>query len=239
MRSVRSNRRWTVILVPPRPGAKTRRVTISSRTVMSVSTFALIAVAVGATWTNETSAVAASTAARLAESQRTVISLLDSVQLLGAVAQQVREGKLPPRDMIMPVAGRISSSFSTSRLHPLLQIFRAHKGVDVSAPSGTRIVSTADGTVRFVGWKFGYGLTVEIQHTGDIVTRYGHCRSSLVREGDRVNAGQAIALVGSSGLSTGPHVHFEVLSHGISVDPIKYLAESRSYAAVSSAGGTH
>jgi murein DD-endopeptidase MepM/ murein hydrolase activator NlpD len=216
---------WTLILVPPRPGARTREVTVSTRSLLSVGSVAFLLVAGAATYTGETTNLAASTADRLAESQRTVVGLLDSVQYLGALA--TRAAKLPPKDMIMPVAGYITSGFNSSRLHPILDIFRAHKGVDLAAEAGTRIVAPAAGRVKSVGWRFGYGLTVEIQHTGDVVTLYAHCQKAFVHVGDAVSTGQAIAAVGSSGLATGPHVHFEVINHGNSVDPIKFLAASR------------
>jgi murein DD-endopeptidase MepM/ murein hydrolase activator NlpD len=217
---------WTVILVPPKPGARTREVTVSTRSLISVGTTAFLLVAGAATYTGETSNFAATTADRLAESQRTVVGLLDSVQYLGALA--TRAAKLPPKDMITPVAEvRITSGYSASRLHPILDMFRAHKGVDFAAQAGTDIVATANGRVKSVGWRFGYGLTVEVQHSGDVVTLYAHFLKAFVHEGEPVKMGQTIAAVGSSGLATGPHVHFEVITHGQSVDPIKYLAQSR------------
>lgn len=225
----RKNPGWTVILVPPKPGARTREVTVSTRSIISVGTVALMIVAGAATYTGETTNMAANTADRLAESQRTVVGLLDSVQYLGALA--ARAATLPPKDMIMPVAGMITSGFSASRYHPILDMFRAHKGVDLAADAGTHIVAPAAGRVRAVGYRFGYGLTVEVQHSGDVVTLYAHCQESFVHPGDLVTSGQSIAAVGSSGLATGPHVHFEVISHGVSVDPIKFLAASRDSAA--------
>ena len=228
----RKRRAWTIILVPPRPDARTRQLRISTRTVAGIGSLAMTLIAAGATWTGETTNIAEATAVRLAESQRTVVSLLDSVRVLGALAADAKAARLPPRDMIMPVAGVISSGFAASRFHPLLELFRAHRGVDVSAPSGTRIVSPAAGRVTFVGWRFGYGLTVEIMHSGQVMTRYAHCRSSRVRVGEQVVLGQEIASVGSSGLATGPHVHFEVIARGNSVDPIKFLALSRDPVAV-------
>ena len=87
--------------------------------------------------------------------------------------------------------------------------------------------AAAPGRVKYVGYRIGFGLTVEIQHTGDVVTRYAHCQQVFVHVGDPVSANQAIAAVGSSGLATGPHLHFEVITRGESVDPIKYLAQSR------------
>src|SRR5205085_4348752 len=141
--SVAGKRRaaWTVILVPPRPGEPTRQLTVSTRTLAAIGTVALAFVGAAATWTGETTTLAANTADRLAESQRTVVALLASVQSLQAAA--VRASRLPPRDMILPVVGEITSRFSGSRLHPILQVFRAHLGVDVSAPAGTAIVAPA------------------------------------------------------------------------------------------------
>ena len=77
----------------------------------------------------------------------------------------------------------------------------------------------------------GYGLVVELVHSGGVVTRYAHCRSALVKPGERVTMGQAIATVGSSGLATAPHLHFEVLLRGSPVDPVKFLAGTRAPAA--------
>lgn len=225
---------WTVILVPPRPGAPTREVHVSTRSLVTVGTFALMIVAGAATYTGETTKLASNTADRLAESQSTIVGLLDSVQILQAMA--ARAAKLPPKDMLMPVAqAQITSSFKSSRLHPILDIFRAHKGVDLAADRGTPIVAPANGRVVSVGWRIGYGITVEVQHSGQVVTLFAHCDKALVKVGDRVNAGQVIARVGSTGLATGPHVHFEVHRDGQSVDPIRFLAETRDTAAAARA----
>lgn len=234
--STRRPRVWTILFVPPRPGARTRSFSVRARTVGAFGIVALVTVAAAATWTGGTQNFAEAASKDLAESQRTVLQLMDSVQVLGALADRTKY--LPPKDMIMPVSGRISSRFSNSRLHPILDMFRAHRGVDVSAPMGARIVAPAAGRVRFVGWRFGYGLTVELTHRGNIVTLYAHCRTASVREGQTVAAGQPIATVGSSGLSTGPHVHFEVLSRGISVDPIKFLASTRAAGQVDAGAGS-
>jgi murein DD-endopeptidase MepM/ murein hydrolase activator NlpD len=227
--SSRKDRRtiWTVVLVPPRPGVRTRQLTVRARTVIAIGTFALALVAGAATWTGETSSIAATTADRLAQSQRTVLTLLDSVQVLGELLAGERAKRLPPRNMMMPLSGRISSNYARSRLHPILRIFRPHRGVDIAAPAGTRIVAPAAGRVRFVGRRPGHGLVVELAHSGGVTTRYGHCRSTLVKVGNEVAMGEPIATVGSSGLTTGPHLHFEVLNRGTSVDPIKFMAASR------------
>jgi murein DD-endopeptidase MepM/ murein hydrolase activator NlpD len=107
--------------------------------------------------------------------------------------------------------------------------------VDLAANRGTAIISPAAGRVRFVGWKMGYGITVEVEHSGEIVTLFAHCDKALVKKGDRVNAGDVIARVGSTGLATGPHVHFEVIRAGRSVDPIRFLAETRDTVAAARA----
>lgn len=224
-------RAWTLILVPPRPGAPTRQLSIRARTVGVLGSFVFVIVATAATWTRETTSMAASSANKLAESQRMVVGLLDSVDALGALVARERAARLPPRNMVMPVSGRISSRFATSRMHPLLDILRAHKGVDVAAPHGTRIVAPAAGRVRYVGWRLGYGLTVELEHSGGVVTRLAHCARALVKIGDRVTIGTPVAIVGATGVATGPHVHFEVLTRGGSVDPIKFLASSRGVVA--------
>ena len=135
------SRSWTLILVPPRPGARTRQLSIRARTVGVLGSMLFVTVATAATWTRETTFIAAVSADKLAESQRTMVGLLDSVETLGALVARERAARLPPRNMVMPVSGRISSRFATSRMHPILDIFRAHKGVDLAAPHGTRIVA--------------------------------------------------------------------------------------------------
>lgn len=128
----------------------------------------------------------------------------------------------PEEGVVLPVLGRITSRFARSRFHPLLRIFRPHYGVDVAAAAGTPIVVPAAGRVREVGRHLGSGLVVEIDHGNGVVTRYLHCRSALVREGETVAEGSIIATVGSSGLATGPHLHFEVLVNDQPVDPLRY-----------------
>src|SRR5215207_3952453 len=136
----------------------------------------------------------------------------------------------------LPVIGRLASRFSRARGHPLLKVVRPHLGVDVAARRGTQITAPAAGRVSFVGRKFGFGLVVEIEHGNGVVTRYAHCGSSLVSEGDRVQRGVPIATVGTSGLSTGPHLHYEVLVHGRQVDPLRFkLTQQGADSAVSPA----
>ncbi len=220
-----SRRGWTLILVPPRPGAPTRQLTISTRSLAAAAIVLFSIVAGAATWTTETSTLAATRADRLEESQRNVLALRDSVTALQLAA--ARDSLLPPRGMILPVDGRISSAFNPSRFHPILRYFRAHLGTDITAPYGTRILAPAAARVKSVGWSIGYGLLIELEHSGGIVTRFGHCKSALVRPGDQVLEGETIGTVGSSGLATGPHVHFELLVNGTQVDPIRFVAASR------------
>ena len=122
----------------------------------------------------------------------------------------------------LPVIGAIASRFSRARRHPLLHIVRPHLGVDVAAPRGTQITAPAAGVVSFVGRKFGFGLVVEIDHGNGVTTRYAHCGRAMVDEGAHVTRGIVIATVGTSGLSTGPHLHYEVLVHGHQVDPLRF-----------------
>jgi murein DD-endopeptidase MepM/ murein hydrolase activator NlpD len=122
----------------------------------------------------------------------------------------------------LPVIGRIASRFSRARRHPLLKVVRPHLGVDVAANRGTQITAPAAGRVSFVGRRFGFGLVVEIDHGDGIVTRYAHCGSAFVSKGAHVQRGVPIATVGSSGLASGPHLHYEVLVRGRQVDPLRF-----------------
>lgn len=117
-----------------------------------------------------------------------------------------------------PVIGRQTSGFGF-RLHPLLGYTRFHKGVDYGAPSGTPIVAVADGRVSFAGWHGGHGNFVKLDHAGGLGSGYGHMSRIAVRSGTYVRQGQVIGFVGSTGLSTGPHLHFEVYKGGAAVNP--------------------
>lgn len=118
-----------------------------------------------------------------------------------------------------PVAGgRLTSSFGMRR-HPLLGYSRFHKGVDFGAPTGTPIVAAADGVVSFAGWHGGHGKYVKLTHSGGLGTGYGHMSRIAVRSGERVTQGEIIGYVGSTGLSTGPHLHYEVYKGGAAVNP--------------------
>ena len=124
---------------------------------------------------------------------------------------------------IMPTAGWLTSHFTRQRFHPLLQRSRPHEGIDVTAEMGAPIVAPAAGIVVATGTRSGYGLVVEIDHGNGIVTRYAHCSRILVRNGQRVTRGMPIAAVGSTGLSTGPHLHYEIRVGGKVVDPLTFV----------------
>ena len=108
---------------------------------------------------------------------------------------------------------RISSSFNAGRFHPILHRFKAHKGVDLAAPSGTRIKASGDGVVDFIGQQGGYGNVILLKHDNGVSTKYGHLSAfaSGLRKGAHVNQGDIIGFVGMTGLATGPHLHYEFL----------------------------
>ena len=131
--------------------------------------------------------------------------------------------RLAATPSIMPTQGWLTSAFSAMRSHPVLHVARPHEGIDVSAPMGTPIEAPAAGVVRSAGWEAGYGHTIEIDHGYGIVTRFAHASRLLVRKGERVSRGEKIALVGNSGLATGPHLHYEVHVGGRPVNPLRYV----------------
>lgn len=124
---------------------------------------------------------------------------------------------------IMPTAGWLSSAFSRSRFHPILHHARPHEGIDVAAPMGAPIVAPAAGTVTLVARQNGYGNVMEIDHGNGIETKYAHCSRIVVKNGQRVQRGQVVAYVGSTGLATGPHLHYEIHVHGKVVNPLTYV----------------
>jgi murein DD-endopeptidase MepM/ murein hydrolase activator NlpD len=138
---------------------------------------------------------------------------------------------LAPVHKPMDGAPRISSGFG-NRTDPFTGGRAFHAGIDFPAPRGTTVLSAGYGKVTFVGQRSGYGNVVEVTHTAGLVTRYGHLSAFLVKEGQVVETGTPIAKVGSTGRSTGPHLHFEVRRKEQAVDPNKYLAAGRRLAAL-------
>lgn len=138
--------------------------------------------------------------------------------------QQANSGRVTPYKghFMLPVRGRFSSPFGY-RTHPISGKHKLHTGLDIAAPQGTIIRAAGSGVVISTGWRGGYGNTVIIDHGGGISTLYGHCSRIIARDGQRVRVGDSIAAVGSTGYSTGPHLHFEVRVNGTPVNPRKYL----------------
>ena len=122
---------------------------------------------------------------------------------------------------------RVTSGFAM-RLHPLLQTWRAHKGVDYGAPQGTPIRAVGDGVVGFSGWQNGYGNAVEVRHSNGRATFYAHMSRADVRAGQRVEQGQTIGAVGATGWATGPHLHLEFRVNGDVQDPLKMARSSEA-----------
>lgn len=121
---------------------------------------------------------------------------------------------------ILPLLGRLSSGFGL-RVDPLGDGHKHHKGVDIAAPKGSSIGAVEGGVVTWSGWRGNYGNAVMIRHADGTEALYGHCESLRVQVGQAVQAGQTIGTVGSTGRSTGPHLHFELRENGEQVDPLR------------------
>lgn len=162
---------------------------------------------------------------RLDKQIRLVVALRSEFmnQAYGAVSSVVNPTAETPN--IWPVAGPISSYYGyRTSSGGIGSTF--HEGVDIAGDYGTPISATAAGTVTQAGWVGGYGYLVEVKHADGIVTRYGHNSAVLVYEGQHVDQGSMIALMGSTGNSTGPHCHYEVRIHGEAVDPMYFLPQN-------------
>lgn len=126
----------------------------------------------------------------------------------------------------VPVDGfRLTSDYGM-RTHPVLGGRRSHKGIDMSAPVGTPVYAPADGMVGKAEWFSSYGLYIQVEHGGDLQTRYGHLSRLNVAAGQFVRKGEVIGYVGSTGRSTGPHLHYEVRVAGVAVNPLPYMQEA-------------
>src|SRR3954466_2477299 len=247
---------WTLLIVPPNPLRKTRAVHITRRHVraaLAIASLCTLSIAGLGVIVFSDSLQVTATADELADAHQMILTLTDSLQSIADLDVPAGEGESgdahavknvaahgtaglarPARGIMLPAVGPITSRFSRSRWHPILRIFRPHKGVDVAAAYGSNITAPAAGRGSFVGRKLGDGLMVELDHGNGVTSRYAHCSAVKVRVGDFVSFGDVIAAVGSSGLSTAAHVHFEVRVHGDAVDPLKYLITAR----VAPRGGT-
>jgi murein DD-endopeptidase MepM/ murein hydrolase activator NlpD len=146
--------------------------------------------------------------------------VLEDLLLAGRLQKEVRPSGWPI------ASGYITSGYGL-RTDPFTGLRDYHPGMDFAAPEGSQVLSVAAGIVTAAGERNGYGNLVEIDHGNGYVTRYGHNERILVKVGDRVRRGQAISLIGSTGRSTGPHVHFEVVLNGNIVNPEQYIEAAR------------
>ncbi|MDH5324290.1 MAG: M23 family metallopeptidase [Gammaproteobacteria bacterium] len=144
------------------------------------------------------------------------LALLEAMLMNQSLQEQVSPAGRPIR------SGWLSSYFGM-RTDPFTGRQERHKGVDFAGKAGSDVISVASGVVTWAGKRYGYGNLVEVNHGNGYATRYGHNSDVLVKVGDAVKKGHKLALMGSTGRSTGPHVHFEVLHNGKAVDPMKYI----------------
>jgi murein DD-endopeptidase MepM/ murein hydrolase activator NlpD len=126
-----------------------------------------------------------------------------------------------------PIQEGFISSYFGSRADPFTGYTAVHKGLDFAGTEGSKVSAVAAGLVTFAGERTGFGQMVEINHGNGLATRYAHNEKLLVKQGDMVRKGQDVALLGSTGHSTGPHLHFEVLKNGQQVDPLRFIGEDR------------
>lgn len=149
--------------------------------------------------------------------------ILKEEVLMEAVPKIVERGTKIPPTYIKPISGgRLSSGFG-KRTAPKKGASTYHKGIDWATPTGTPVYASSGGTVEKAGWGSGYGYVVYIKHPDGKQTRYGHLSKVLVKAGQSVKQGEKIALSGNTGVSTGPHIHFEILVNGSQVNPLNYL----------------
>lgn len=139
---------------------------------------------------------------------------------------QVKHALLRSTPSIYPTNGYVSSGFSRNRMHPILNRARPHEGLDIAARHGTPIRAPANGVVSFAGRRGAYGNVVEIDHGFGYKTRFAHLSKALVERGQRIERGDLIAEVGTTGLSTSPHLHYEVLLDGRPQNPALYILDS-------------
>jgi murein DD-endopeptidase MepM/ murein hydrolase activator NlpD len=157
--------------------------------------------------------------AREIERQQERLSALENLLLDRKLSAAVTPSGWPVQ------GGWISSGFGV-RADPFNGHQSYHEGVDIASSMGSPVLAMGDGVVSHSGEKSGYGLLVEVTHESGLITRYAHASAVLVRVGDRVQKGQPIAQVGTTGRSTGPHLHFEVVRNGTSVSPMRYLQQA-------------
>ncbi|MDR1323677.1 MAG: peptidoglycan DD-metalloendopeptidase family protein, partial [Candidatus Margulisbacteria bacterium] len=164
-------------------------------------------------------------AQRLAYERREDTLLKNSKEIEDMIKKILRSSPSEARGTgkyIWPLKGILTSQYGR-RFHPVFKVWRTHSGMDIAAPTGTPIKAADSGVVILSEWYGGYGRAIVVDHGKGFATLYGHLSKQNVKEGDRVNKGQVIGLVGSSGVATGPHLHFEIRINGETTDPQPYL----------------
>lgn len=151
------------------------------------------------------------------EKETTVVETRRKSPSLSTVALKPFSGSF-----LMPVSGEISSRFGR-RAHPFRRVTHFHTGIDIRARRGTPIMAAAAGRIAYAGWKRGYGLMVEIEHGSGFRTVYAHCSKLHVRVGTMIQAGSTIGLVGATGVTTGSHLHFEIMRGSVLLDPLSFF----------------
>lgn len=151
------------------------------------------------------------------ESQLTVIETLIEQRIMSNL--QKPKGKPTQKGWI--------SSYFGQRKDPFTGRQSMHRGIDVAGKEGEKIVATANGVVTWAEERSGYGKLIEVDHGNGLLTRYGHCESIDVEVGQQVMQGESLGTIGSTGRSTGPHIHYEVIKNGVKVNPLKYVRQSR------------
>lgn len=150
----------------------------------------------------------------------------DAKKMTKIIASLKTSEKFVGGKMMWPTPGhtRITSYFG-NRLHPVYKTYKMHTGIDISAPSGANIVAALEGTVIYSDWFGGYGKVIMVDHGGGIVTLYAHCSTLVAKTGQKVTKGQTVAKVGTTGVSTGAHLHFEVRQNGKYIDPVPWVTK--------------
>ena len=148
----------------------------------------------------------------------------------GLLCQSMSAFAFPAGSKVYPLLGSKMSSDYGNRRHPIKRVIKHHDGIDLAAPLDAPIRSISDGVVIFADPYGGYGRYIVVRHLGGLTTHYGHCHNIKVRPGQRVKAGQILGTVGTTGLTTGPHLHIEIRINGVAQDPEKFLPDLASVA---------
>lgn len=171
----------------------------------------------------------------IANSLKTIESLTTKFELekkeYERIAERLKENSVFYESIpaIIPTTGDYSIEGFGMRLHPILKVMKMHEGIDILTDIGSPVFAPGNGKIVYVGPRGGYGLAIELEHGFGYKTVYAHLSKSLVKEGQSVKRGDRIALTGNSGLSTGPHLHYEVHYNGVPQDPINFFFEDFNY----------